>query len=121
MTTNRRIVLASRPQGAASTSNFRLEEVPLPALAPATSVFGLIGFSGKEGREADQLALLEPFEKHYGDDWWYRTQLAFAQIELQKLDEVAYIRFASVYRRFQDLNEFREEIERLSREPAKPE
>jgi len=41
--------------------------------------------------------------------------------ELQKLDEVAYIRFASVYRRFQDLNEFREEIERLSREPAKNE
>ena len=41
-------------------------------------------------------------------------------VELQKLDEVAYIRFASVYRRFQDLNEFREEIERLSREPAKP-
>lgn len=39
-------------------------------------------------------------------------------IELQKLDEVAYIRFASVYRRFQDLNEFREEIDRLSREPA---
>eukprot|EP01030_Chromulinospumella_sphaerica_P013624 gene13624-13407_t len=37
--------------------------------------------------------------------------------ELQKLDEVAYIRFASVYRRFQDLNEFREEIDRLAREP----
>lgn len=40
--------------------------------------------------------------------------------ELQKLDEVAYIRFASVYRRFQDLNEFREEIDRLAREPVKP-
>ncbi|RMP47030.1 Transcriptional repressor NrdR [Pseudomonas amygdali pv. lachrymans] len=39
--------------------------------------------------------------------------------ELQKLDEVAYIRFASVYRRFQDLNEFREEIDRLAREPGK--
>ena len=39
--------------------------------------------------------------------------------ELQKLDEVAYIRFASVYKRFQDLNEFREEIDRLSREPIK--
>jgi transcriptional repressor NrdR len=39
--------------------------------------------------------------------------------ELQQLDEVAYIRFASVYRRFQDLNEFRVEIERLSREPNK--
>jgi len=57
------------------------------ALAPATSVFGLIGFSGKVGREIDQLAVLEPFEKHYGDDWWYRTQLAFAQIELGQLDE----------------------------------
>lgn len=38
--------------------------------------------------------------------------------ELRKLDEVAYIRFASVYRRFQDLNEFREEIERMAQEPA---
>jgi len=27
---------------------------------------------------------------------------------------VAYVRFASVYRSFQDLNEFKEEIERLS-------
>lgn len=57
------------------------------ALAPATSVFGLIGFSGKVGREVDQLAILTPFERHYGDDWWYRTQLAFAQIELQMFDE----------------------------------
>lgn len=53
------------------------------ALAPATSVFGLIGFSGKVGREVDQLALLEPLAPHYGDDWWYRTVLAFAEIELQ--------------------------------------
>jgi len=35
-------------------------------------------------------------------------------LELQKLDQVAYVRFASVYRSFQDINEFREEIERLS-------
>ena len=34
-------------------------------------------------------------------------------VELKKLDEVAYIRFASVYRRFQDLNEFREVIDSL--------
>lgn len=33
--------------------------------------------------------------------------------ELRKLDEVAYVRFASVYRRFQDLNEFRDEIAKL--------
>jgi transcriptional repressor NrdR len=33
--------------------------------------------------------------------------------ELRKLDEVAYVRFASVYRSFQDVNAFREEIERM--------
>ena len=38
--------------------------------------------------------------------------------QLKKLDDVAYVRFASVYRSFQDLNEFREEIDRLSAEPA---
>ncbi len=34
---------------------------------------------------------------------------------LRELDEVAYVRFASVYRQFKDLNEFREEIDRLER------
>ena len=33
--------------------------------------------------------------------------------ELRKLDEVAYVRFASVYRQFQDVTEFEEEIKRL--------
>jgi transcriptional repressor NrdR len=39
--------------------------------------------------------------------------------ELKTLDEVAYVRFASVYRSFQDVNEFREEIERLQGESAR--
>jgi len=33
--------------------------------------------------------------------------------ELRHLDEVGYVRFASVYRSFQDVDAFREEIERL--------
>lgn len=33
--------------------------------------------------------------------------------ELRALDEIAYVRFASVYRRFQDIGEFQAEIERL--------
>lgn len=33
--------------------------------------------------------------------------------ELRSLDEVAYVRFASVYHRFQDVNAFHEEIVRL--------
>ena len=33
--------------------------------------------------------------------------------ELKKLDKVAYIRFASVYRSFEDVKEFRDEIKKL--------
>jgi transcriptional repressor NrdR len=36
-----------------------------------------------------------------------------AMEELHVLDEVAYVRFASVYRSFQDVEAFREEIERM--------
>ena len=38
--------------------------------------------------------------------------------ELRGLDQVAYVRFASVYRKFEDVNAFREEIERLEKEPS---
>ena len=36
--------------------------------------------------------------------------------QLKAVDHVAFVRFASVYRSFQDLNEFRAEIERLAEE-----
>ena len=36
---------------------------------------------------------------------------------LKKLDKVAYVRFASVYRSFEDISEFREAIESLESEP----
>lgn len=36
-----------------------------------------------------------------------------AMEELHNLDEVAYVRFASVYRSFQDIDAFREEIDRM--------
>jgi hypothetical protein len=55
-------------------------------LAPITGVFGLIGFSGKAGREAEQLAVLETFSSAYGDDWWFRMALAFAEIELHEYE-----------------------------------
>ena len=37
---------------------------------------------------------------------------------LRDLDRIAYVRFASVYRSFEDVSEFREEIERLEDEPT---
>lgn len=39
--------------------------------------------------------------------------------ELRELDEVAYVRFASVYRSFQDLSEFRAELDRLEKKEPK--
>lgn len=41
--------------------------------------------------------------------------------ELRNLDEVAYIRFASVYMDFEDLHRFREELDRLLHEPVREE
>ncbi len=38
--------------------------------------------------------------------------------ELREMDKVAYVRFASVYRQFEDVDAFREEIERLEQQPT---
>ena len=43
-----------------------------------------------------------------------RTLGEWVMDELRQLDEVAYVRFASVYRSFKDLDEFLVEIERVS-------
>jgi transcriptional repressor NrdR len=43
----------------------------------------------------------------------------FVMEELRHLDEVAFVRFASVYRSFQDVDAFREEIEKLRLQPGR--
>ena len=42
----------------------------------------------------------------------------WVMLELKRLDEIAYVRFASVYRRFQDIQEFNREIEKLTNAEA---
>jgi Tfp pilus assembly protein PilF len=49
-------------------------------------VLSLIGFSGEPGREAENLALAEILEPHYGDDWWLQGLLGFAQVEVGQFD-----------------------------------
>lgn len=39
--------------------------------------------------------------------------------ELKKLDQVAYVRFASIYRSFQDVKAFNTEIKKLQKTPSK--
>jgi len=41
---------------------------------------------------------------------------AWVMEELKRIDQVAYVRFASVYLRFDDVHAFREEIEQLERD-----
>ncbi len=48
-----------------------------------------------------------------------RTLGEMVMAELKKLDQVAYVRFASVYRSFQDISEFRAEIDRLEKSDNK--
>jgi hypothetical protein len=50
-------------------------------LAPCTGVFGLIGFSGRKGREQELRDLMEALAPHWGEDPWFLGQLAFARCE----------------------------------------
>ena len=45
----------------------------------------------------------------------------FVMKQLHDLDEVAYVRFASVYRQFKDINQFMKELSSLLNEGQKPE
>lgn len=44
---------------------------------------------------------------------------AWVMAELKNVDQVAYVRFASVYRRFEDVQDFREAVEQLERDLPK--
>ncbi len=65
-----------------------LDDYPRDAVLtqPCTSVFGLIGFSGKAGREAEMLAFMHRLAPYYTDDWWFNSQYAFAQVEAGQKD-----------------------------------
>jgi tetratricopeptide (TPR) repeat protein len=54
-------------------------------LAPCAGVFGLIGFSGRKGRELEQVAQLDALAGVYGDDWWFLSSHAFALGEVGRL------------------------------------
>ena len=55
-------------------------------LAPCTGVFGLIGFSGRAGREQEQLAQMDSLAAAYGEDWWFLCTHAFALSEVGRIE-----------------------------------
>jgi tetratricopeptide (TPR) repeat protein len=74
---------------ALAAARAHLDDYPRDAmvLAPCTSVFGLIGFSGRTGREIELLGLMDSLATAYGEeDWWFLGMHAFAQVECGQID-----------------------------------
>lgn len=65
-----------------------LKQYPRDAmvLAPCTGVFGLIGFSGRKGREQEMRQLMEELAPYWGDEPWFLVNLAFARVETGDID-----------------------------------
>lgn len=54
---------------------------------PCCGVFGLIGFSGRVGREEENMQFMAELHSHYEGDWWFESQYAFALCEVGRLAE----------------------------------
>lgn len=83
------LALEGKPVDALAATRAHLAEHPRDALvlAPATGVFGLIGFSGRAGREAELHDWLRDLAPHYGNDWWFECVYAFAECETGRLGQ----------------------------------
>ena len=74
---------------ALAATRAHLAQQPRDAMvaAPATGVFGLIGFSGRQQREPEQVEFLDALRPYLGEDWWFQMAYAFALEEIGRLDE----------------------------------
>ena len=77
------LILSGQSQKARAAVYKHISEWPRDAMIAQmnTSVFGLIGFSGKVGREADLLEYTGKLLPHYGDDWWMMSMHAISLCE----------------------------------------
>jgi transcriptional repressor NrdR len=74
--------------------------------------------------DAEQIGMLiedviDALEANYDSDIPSRAIGDAVMQRLRKIDEVAYVRFASVYKEFRDVSEFMHEINGLDKKPAK--
>ena len=83
------LLVAGKAPAAYKAILTHLSEYPRDVLMvqPCTSVFGLIGISGRAGREAEMLAFMRWLAPNYGDDWWFSAFHAFAQVETGQISE----------------------------------
>ncbi|MCZ4279904.1 tetratricopeptide repeat protein [Kiloniella laminariae] len=82
------LLIAGKSNAGYQAARVQLQNYPRDVLVAQAclGVLSLIGLSGEPGREADNLALAEILEPHYGDDWWLQGLLGFAQVEVGQFD-----------------------------------
>lgn len=77
------LLLSGKTDAALSLIRSHLQAWPRDALMLSTtaSQLGLIGLSGRPGREQELADLLDSLAPHYGDDWWFNAHHAMALSE----------------------------------------
>lgn len=110
------------------TTYERREEMPLMVLKKTGQaepfdrgklMRGLIVATAKRGVSVERLeALIDDIESELHNTFRYEVESQYlgdmVLRRLRDLDKVAYVRFASVYKEFQDLDEFTRELKGLS-------
>ena len=79
------LMMSGNPAEAfAFARDVHLKDFPRDALVAQTAcgVFGLIGFSGRPARDAEQLAFTTWLERDNGGEWWFQAQHGFSQLEV---------------------------------------
>jgi tetratricopeptide (TPR) repeat protein len=78
------LFVGGKPDAALAAVRRHVATWPRDALVVsiAANQNGLIGTSGRAGREQDQLDFLAALAPHYGDDWWFNSHYAMALSEL---------------------------------------
>jgi hypothetical protein len=56
-------------------------------LAPGVAVFGLIGFSGRKGRNEELFTWMTALAPHYADDWWFGAWFGFLHTETGRFSD----------------------------------
>ncbi len=70
----------------------------------------------REAIERTVNEMIDELVKAYGDEIPTKAIGDKIMVNLRRLDEVAYVRFASVYRKFRDIKEFVNEVQSLNLE-----
>jgi tetratricopeptide (TPR) repeat protein/DNA-binding transcriptional ArsR family regulator len=78
------LLVGGRPDATLAAVRRHVAQWPRDAMVASTAAnqTGLIGTSGRAGREQEQVDFLAALAPHYGDDWWFNSHYSMALSEL---------------------------------------